>query len=148
MTRARILLADDHKVMREYVVRLLKKDFEIVGAFADGQAIVEAAAGLEPDICLLDISMPILSGIEVARRLNLTAASAKVIFLSIHEDPDFVQAALATGARGYVIKRCMGSDLTNAVKEVLAGRTFVSSSLRFGGKDCENGTKTGLADNN
>ena len=133
MTRARILLADDHKVMREYVVRLLKKDFEIVGAFADGQAIVEAAVGLKPDICLLDISMPILSGIEVARRLNLNGTSAKVIFLSIHEDPDFVQAALATGAKGYVFKRCMASDLTNAVKAVLAGGTFVSSSPRPAG---------------
>ncbi len=128
MNRARILLADDHKVMREYVVRLLKKDFEIVGAFADGQAIIEAAVGLEPDICLLDISMPILSGIEVARRLNVARTSAKVIFLTIHEDPDFVQAALATGAKGYVFKRCMASDLNTAVKEVLAGGTFVSSS--------------------
>jgi len=130
VTRARILLADDHKVMREYVVRLLKKDFEIVGAFVDGQAIVEAAVGLEPDICLLDISMPVLSGIEVARRLKLANTSAKVIFLTIHEDPDFVQAALATGAKGYVFKRCMASDLNIAVKEVLAGGTFISSSPR------------------
>lgn len=133
MTRARILLADDHKVMREYVVRLLKKDFEIVGAFADGQAIVEAALGLEPDICLLDIAMPVLSGIEVARRLNRNGTSAKVIFLSIHEDPDFVQAALATGAKGYVFKRCMAADLTMAVREVLAGGTFISSSTRPAG---------------
>ena len=132
MTRARILLADDHKVMREYLVQLLKQDFEIVGAFADGQATVEAAPGLKPDICLLDISMPILSGIEAARRLNLNRTSAKIIFLSIHEDPDFMQAALATGARGYVFKRCMAADLTTAVKEVLAGGTFISSSPRAG----------------
>jgi DNA-binding NarL/FixJ family response regulator len=126
-------LADDHKVMREYVVRLLKQDFEIVGVFADGQAIVEAAPGLKPDICLLDISMPVLGGIEVARQLNLSLTSAKIIFLSIHEDPDFVQAALATGAKGYVFKRCMASDLITALKEVLAGGTFISLSPRPAG---------------
>ena len=130
MTRARILLADDHKDMRDHVVRLLQRDYEILGAVADGQAFFEAASKLQPDLCLLDISMPVLNGIEAAQQLCLDWSTAKIIFLSIHEDPDFVQAALATGAKGYVIKRCMASDLIAAVKAVLAGGTFISLSLR------------------
>ena len=130
MTRARILLADDHKEMREHIVRLLQRDYEVLGAFPDGQALLDAASKLKPDIYLLDISLPVLNGIEAAQQLTLNRSTVKIIFLSIHEDPDFVQAALATGAKGYVIKRCLASDLITALKEVLAGGTFISSSLR------------------
>lgn len=129
MTRARILLADDHKEMRELVVLLLDREFDIIGALPDGAAVVEATTRLRPDVCLLDISLPALDGIEVARRLRQTGSPAKVIFLTIHEDRDFLRAALDTGARGYVVKRSLASDLPTAIREVLAGRTFVSSSL-------------------
>jgi len=126
---ARILLADDHKAMREQVVHLLEREFEIMGAFENGQAIVEAALRLKPDVCLLDISMPVLNGIEAANQLKHKGSTTKIIFLTIHEDPDFVRAAFDTGASGYVIKRCLVPDLCAAVKEVLAGRRFVSSAV-------------------
>jgi len=126
---ARILLADDHKEMRDSVRRCLEEEFKVVGAVADGAALLEAATQLDPDICLLDISMPKLNGIEVANQLKQRGSRAKVIFLTIHEDMDFAQAALKTGASGYVIKRRMASDLLRAVKEALAGRIFISSAV-------------------
>jgi DNA-binding NarL/FixJ family response regulator len=131
VVRARILLADDHKAMRERVVHLLEDEFEILGAFEDGLAMVDAAERLKPDLCLLDISMPFLNGIEVANELRQDGSTAKIIFLTIHEDPDFVQAALNTGASGYVVKSRIASDLVAAVRQVLAGHKFVSPPLSF-----------------
>lgn len=127
MKRARILVAEDHNLMRNRVVRLLKRDFEVVGAVANGEALLEAAARLKPDVCVLDISMPFLSGIEAANQLKLTDSAAKVIFLTIHNDSDFVGAAFKSGAEGYVFKTRMAADLLVAVREVMAGRTFLSS---------------------
>jgi DNA-binding NarL/FixJ family response regulator len=127
--RARILLADDHGKMRDRVKRLLEREFEVVDSVENGLALLEAAAELEPDVCLLDISMPVLNGIETATRLKQSGSTAKIVFLTIHEDPDFVRAALKTGASGYVVKRRMVSDLRPAIREALAGRTFVSSSV-------------------
>ena len=126
MTRARILVAEDHLLMRDNVVRILKREFQVLEAVADGQALLEAAARLKPDVCVIDISMPIVSGIETAARLKQNSSSPKVIFLTIHDDFDFIGAALKTGAEGYVFKVRMAVDLLQAVREVLAGRTFLS----------------------
>jgi DNA-binding NarL/FixJ family response regulator len=126
---ARILLADDHKEIRDKVKRYLEAEFNVLEAVDNGRALLDAAARLDPDICLLDISMPVLDGIETANKLQESGSKAKVIFLTVHEDSDFLQAALKTGASGYVIKRRMASDLNRAVKEALAGRIFVSSSV-------------------
>ena len=127
MKRARILVAEDHKLMRDRVMRLLKSEFEVVGAVDSGDALLEAAARLNPDVCVLDISMPKLSGIETANQLKQANSAAKVIFLTIHNDPDFVGAAFRSGAEGYVFKTRMAADLVTAVREVMAGRTFLSS---------------------
>ena len=126
MTRARILVAEDHTLMRDNVVRILKREFQVLDAVADGEALLEAAARLKPDVCVLDISMPEVSGIETATRLKQSGSTAKVIFLTIHDDFDFIGAALKTGADGYVFKTRMAIDLLLAVHEVLAGRTFLS----------------------
>jgi len=130
MTRTRILLADNHKGMREQVERLLWRDVEILGAFEDGQSLVTAALKLHPVLCVLDISMPILNGLEAAHRLIGMGLTSKIIFLTVHEDSDFLQAALRAGASGYVIKRCLATDLSEAVKQVLAGHLFISGPLR------------------
>lgn len=127
VNRPRILFADDHDGMRDTVKRHLEKEFEILGAVENGHALLEAAARLNPDVCLLDISMPVLNGIEAATRLKQSGSTAKVVFLTIHEDPDFVQAALEAGALGYVVKRRMTLDLRTALKAALAGRIFVSA---------------------
>jgi DNA-binding NarL/FixJ family response regulator len=115
--------------MRERVKKHLEHEFEVLEPVEDGRALLEAASKLKPDLCLLDISMPVLNGIETAHRLRESGSTAKIVFLTIHEDLDFVQAALKTGASGYVVKRQMASDLRTAVKEALAGRTFISSCL-------------------
>jgi len=131
VNRARIVLADDHVEMRERVKRHLEDEFEVLDSVENGAALLDSAERLQPDLCLLDISMPVLNGIETANRLKQNGSTAKIVFLTIHEDKDFVQAALKTGALGYVLKRRMVSDLRLAIKEALAGRTFVSSAISY-----------------
>lgn len=131
MARARILLADDHREMRERVVRLLSSDFDIIKAVEDGQAFLEAVSELKPDLCIVDISMPIVNGMEAATRLRKSGSTAPLIFLTIHEDRDFVKEAMRSGASGYVVKPHLASDLRTAIKEVLAGKTFISPSVNY-----------------
>lgn len=131
MAYARILLVDDHQEMRDLVVRLLEKDFEVVQAVGDGRSFLEAATRLNPDLCLVDISIPVINGIRAVIRLREAGSTAKIIFLTIHEDADFVREAFKSGASGYVVKSQLASDLRTAVNEVLSGRTFVSSSLNY-----------------
>jgi DNA-binding NarL/FixJ family response regulator len=132
VARARILLADDHKEMRDRVVGMLEREFEMLEPVKDGRALLEAATKLKPDVCLMDISMPVIDGIEAAAQLKESGSTAKIIFLTIHEDPDFLVAALKVGASGYVVKPRMALDLSAAIKEVLSGRTYISSSLSSG----------------
>ena len=127
MSRARILVADDHEEVRKTIVRLLKRQFEVLAAVGDGEAFLEAVAQMKPDLCVLDISMPNMSGIEVAHRIKQSDSQIRIVFLTLHDDFDLRAAALATGAEGYVTKARMGGDLLFAVKEVLAGRRFCPS---------------------
>jgi DNA-binding NarL/FixJ family response regulator len=133
VTRARILLADDHEGMRCRIQRHLEPEFEVLDTFLNGLALLEAASRLKPDICVLDISMPVLNGLETATRLKECGSTAKIVFLAIVDDPDYVKAALQLGASGYVVKERMLSDLRPAIKETLAGRIFVSPSIDLGG---------------
>jgi DNA-binding NarL/FixJ family response regulator len=131
VARARILLADDHKEIRDRAVRLLEPEFEVVGAVADGNALVRASAQLKPDVCVIDISMPQLNGIEAAIKMRENGSEAKVVFLTVNEDSDFVRAALRTGALGYVVKSRMATDLCAAVNGAISGHLFVSPSCIF-----------------
>ena len=130
MARSRILLADDHSEIRHFVVHLLEPEFEMLEPVANGRTLLQKAAELKPDVCLLEISMPIINGIEAAAQLMSSGSKAKIIFLTIDGDLDLVQAALKTGALGYVIKPRIVSDLNTAVKEVLATRVYISPPLR------------------
>lgn len=127
--RTRILLADDHPAMLDKVVTLLETTYEIVGAVQDGRAAVEQASRLDPDVILMDISMPVLTGIEAAEYLLRKKNRSKIIFLTVHDDADFMKAALSTGASGYVIKSHIATDLIPAIEEALAGHRFVSASV-------------------
>jgi len=131
VARARILLADDHKEIRDRAVRLLEPEFEVVGTVADGNALVKATAQLQPDVCVIDISMPQLSGIEAAIKLRDGGSKARIVFLTVNEDSDFVRAALRTGALGYVVKSRMASDLCSAINGAISGQLFVSPSCIF-----------------
>jgi DNA-binding NarL/FixJ family response regulator len=121
----RILLADDHRELLELTRVLLEPTFDVVGCVEDGESLVEAAGKLHPDVIVTDISMPKLDGLEAANRLR-ESGSSKIVFLTAHADPDFVLAALKTGAFAYVTKLRIGTDLLVAIGEALAGRIFVS----------------------
>ena len=129
IARATLLLADDHDAFLAAVVRYLEPHFEVVKTVSDGQTLLDESARLKPDVVLLDISMPILSGIEAARRLNATGSSTRIVFLTVHADRDYVQAAFGTGALGYVVKSRLVSDLIPCLSKVLIGHAFISPSI-------------------
>lgn len=132
MHRSRVLLVDDNPEFLEIAATLLEgHHYAIVGKALDGEAGLKAALSLNPEVIVLDISMPHLNGFEVASRLRQQKHGAAVVLLTFHEDVEFVRAARAIGVRGYVIKRRMFSDLPAAVSEVLAGGTFVSPPLQL-----------------
>jgi DNA-binding NarL/FixJ family response regulator len=125
----RLLVAENHAPMRDRVVRFLEVEFSVVASVGNGQEAIDAESQTSPEVVILDISMPVMSGIEAAAQLKQRGSKAKVIFLTMHEEPEWVQAALATGALGYVIKRRLASDLRPAIREVMAGRRFISHLL-------------------
>ena len=126
MGRPRVVLADDLPEMLRKVTQLLQDDFDVVGSAQNGQEAMEAAKTLNPDLLVLDISMPILNGIQVASRLRDSGCRAKVIFLTVHEDRDYVEAAFSVGALGYVLKSRVATDLMLAAQEALLGHKFAS----------------------
>jgi DNA-binding NarL/FixJ family response regulator len=127
MTGRRVLLVDDLTVVLSAVANLLQDSFEIVGMVSDGAAALDTALALKPDLLVLDISMPGMSGIEVARELRRRGCSSKIVFLTVHADADIRAICLAAGGLGYVMKVLMGTDLIPALNEALAGREFVST---------------------
>ena len=129
LSKIRVLLADDHGDVLDTVARLLVPEFDVVGAVTDGYGLLSAAERLKPDVVIVDISMPILNGIEAVRRLMKSGSQAQVVFLTVHESSDYVRAALATGALGYVVKPRLGVDLNVAIKEVHGGRSYLSPSI-------------------
>jgi len=125
--RRRILLADDHPLVLERVTKLLQSAFDVVGVVHNGFEMVEEAMRLSPDVIVADISMPGLDGLAAARRLREMGAGATIVFLTIHEGPELVEACLADGALGFVLKSHMKTDLIRAINAALSGRCFVSS---------------------
>jgi DNA-binding NarL/FixJ family response regulator len=125
LTRARVLLADDHSSLLEAASAMLSPHVEIVGTARDGAALVSEALRLRPDVIVADITMPILNGIEAAHRLRECGSSAKLVFLTIHSEEEFIKACIAEGASGYVLKSRMKANLLSAVKAALDGRGFV-----------------------
>jgi DNA-binding NarL/FixJ family response regulator len=126
MTRKRVLVVDDLTEVLSAVAALLRDSFLIVGMVSDGRTALEAILKLEPDLVVLDISMPGMTGIEVARELKSRGNKTKIVFLTVHEDSDIIATCLSVGALGYVLKALMDSDLIPAMNEALAGRVFVS----------------------
>jgi DNA-binding NarL/FixJ family response regulator len=125
--RVRILLADDHPLVLERVKALLQSAFEVVGVAHDGLEMVDQAIQLSPDIIVADVSMPELDGIQAAHRLREIGVKAPIVFLTIYESPEFVEACLAEGALGFVLKAQMKADLIPAINAALSGQCFVSS---------------------
>lgn len=131
MDRASVLIADDHCSMLRAVRLVLAPDFEIVGEATDGEQVVQMARDLRPDVIVLDVAMPRQSGIEAARQLSFPAARLRpaIVILTVLEDADVLAAALAAGARAYVLKARMVPDLEPAIRAAMAGRQFVSAGV-------------------
>jgi DNA-binding NarL/FixJ family response regulator len=131
LKRVRVLLADDHPNFLAVTTRLLEPEFEVVKTVCDGQATIDEMVKLEPEVLVLDITMPALNGIEVARQLRASGSKVKIVLVTVHEDADYARAGLAAGAQSYVVKSRLSTDLPVALKEVLAGRSFVSPCVRL-----------------
>lgn len=131
MKPIRILLADDHNVMRRGLRLLLERQpgFSVVGEAADGRQAVEQAQALKPDVVVLDIAMPRLSGTEAAQRITELLPATAVVILSMHSDEGYVLRALKAGARGYLVKDSAEGDLIDAIKAVSEGKAFFSPEI-------------------
>lgn len=132
MRKSRVLLADDHTLFVEALHKVLEADFELVGSVGDGRALLQAAPQLQPDAILLDLSMPLLNGIDAARQLRRLVPDCKLVFLSMHGDPTYVTEAFRAGASGYVLKRANATELIQAIKAALRGQFYVSPLLAKG----------------
>lgn len=129
MGRPGILLADDHTLVVEAFKRLLEPEFEIVGTVADGRALLATAPECKPDVIVLDIGMPELSGIEAGSELKKLLPRTKLIVLTVNEDPEIAREALRHWASGYLLKKSAGSELVTAIREALRGRSYVTPSV-------------------
>jgi DNA-binding NarL/FixJ family response regulator len=127
MNRTRILLADDHMMFTECLDGLLRDDFELLGKVENGADLIESAGRLQPDIIILDISMPVMNGFDAARELRKRRTSAKIIFLTMHSDAGLVAEAVRCGASGFVVKQSAGKDLISAIRDVAEGKTYFPS---------------------
>ena len=129
MTKPRVLLADDHRMVAEGLKSLLEEEFDLCGIVEDGRAMVKAARELHPDVIVADISMPLLNGIEALVQLKQVDPDVRVVFLTMHRDVAYAQRALEAGAVGFVLKHSAPAELLLAVRAALQGRTFVSPDL-------------------
>ena len=127
--RATVLLADDHLVFTDGVVRILREHFDVVGTVADGPSLVDAATRLRPDVIVSDISMPTLSGLEGLRQLKTHHIESRIIFLTMHADPKLAAEAFRLGAKGFVLKQSSGDELVKAIQAVLEGHKYLSPAL-------------------
>jgi DNA-binding NarL/FixJ family response regulator len=121
-----VLLADDHEDLLKEVQELLAPSCDVIGAVADGGLLVKAAASLDPDVIVVDVSMPVLNGIQAVTQLRTSGSSARIVFLSVFESQSYVDACFSAGANAYVFKARLASDLVQAINAVAAGQRFVS----------------------
>ncbi len=127
--KPRLLMADDHSIMLAGLRKLVEGTCDVVGAVEDGRALVEAAERLRPDLILIDISMPLLNGMDAARQIKKSVPDAKLIFLTMHASPVFATEALQAGANGYLLKQSAASELPHAIDTVLKGQTYLTPTI-------------------
>jgi DNA-binding NarL/FixJ family response regulator len=132
MARPRVLLADDHALLLGAFEKLLAGEFDIVGQVGDGRALLTAAEKLQPDVIVLDISMPLLNGLEAGRQIKQKSRGIKLVFLTMNEDADLAAEAFRSGASGYLLKRSAASELTTAIREVMQGRSYITPLITEG----------------
>jgi DNA-binding NarL/FixJ family response regulator len=132
MAKPRVLLADDHTLLLGAFEKLLSTDCDIVGQVSDGRALVAAAETLRPDVIVLDISMPLLNGLEAGRQVKQKMRDVRLVFLTMNEDADLAAEAFRAGASAYLLKRSAASELSAAIREVMQGRSYVTPLVTEG----------------
>jgi len=125
----RILIADDHTLVAEACKKLLESDYEVVATVSDGRALVRAVSELRPHLVIVDVSMPLLNGLDAGQQARELIPSLKLIFLTMNHDADLAAEAFRRGASGYLLKTCAASELTVAVREVLRGKSYLSPMI-------------------
>lgn len=126
MKRIRLLIADDHVMFAQGLESLLRDEFELLGTAGNGEELVEATLRLNPDVILVDISMPVLNGFDAVRRIRTSGSETRIIFLTMHDDATLLSEAFRCGASGYILKQAAGEELANAIREVAHGNNYVS----------------------
>jgi DNA-binding NarL/FixJ family response regulator len=129
LSRAHVLIADDHTLVAELCKKLLETEFAVAGTVSDGHAMVRAAAELKPDVIVVDVAMPLLNGLDAGQQVKAMRPSIKLVFLTMNPDPEVVAEAFRRGASGYLLKTCACSELVSAVREVLRGKRYISPTL-------------------
>jgi DNA-binding NarL/FixJ family response regulator len=129
MSKPRVLIADDHRMMAEGLRSLLDGEFELVATVADGSELVAEARRLRPDVIVADVTMPVLNGIEAVVQLRQAGVPARIVFLTMHRDVAYARRALKAGALGFVLKHSAPGELVTAIREALAGRTYVTPTI-------------------
>jgi DNA-binding NarL/FixJ family response regulator len=129
MKKVRVLLADDHKIVVEGLSSLLKPEFDLIGTVEDGRELLKAVKKLQPDVIVVDISMPKLNGIEAVRQIKKTEPDVKVVFLTMHADVSYATSAFEAGASGYVLKHSAPEELITAIEDVIKGQTYVTPMI-------------------
>ena len=132
MKRPRVILADDHTLMLDALKNLIEPEFEVVGTFADGQALLEAAPKLNPNVIVLDISMPTMNGLNAGQRLKQMLPTTKLVYLTMNHDPDVAGEAFRLGASAFVLKHSAASELLQAIRQVVRGGYYVTPLMTKG----------------
>ena len=129
MNRPRILIADDHNLVAELCKKLLEGEFEVVGTVNNGRALVRSATELKPDVVIVDVAMPVLNGLDAAKQVKEAVPAVKVVFLTMNSDADLAAEAFRRGASGFLLKTCAIKELVTAVRDVLKGKSYLSSRI-------------------
>ena len=124
--RPRVIVADDHTLVAEACKKLLDAEYDVVATVGDGRTLVRAAAALKPQVIIVDISMPLLNGLDAGQQIKKLVPSVKLVYLTMNQDADLAAEAFRYGASGYLLKTCAASELTTAVREVLKGKSYLS----------------------
>ena len=128
--RPQVLIADDHIIFADGLRLLLEKRYNVMGTVADGRALVAEALRLKPDVIVVDVGMPLLNGLDAARRVREQLPKVKIVFLTMQDNPNLAAAALELGSAGFVLKHSAGSELLKAMEQVLHGKCYVTPKLR------------------
>jgi DNA-binding NarL/FixJ family response regulator len=135
MYRPKVLIADDHAMLRAAFQKLLEQECDVVGCVADGRALLDAAQKLKPDIIVLDIAMPLLNGLDAGYQVKRMMPNVKLIFLTVNEDPEVTRQAFRMGASGYLVKNSAASELSQAIQNVMCGRCYITPLIAKGAED-------------